>query len=195
MENRLLFAGLLGNYDPREERLRVKLRIGFDTPQGMVYGTRIKLRIRPPHQFDQVFVMYARILRCRHDFWFVIPERLAQYTESRSSFRVSVRGSALVRDAQAPEDECMSAKLIDVSLGGICFQSRADFAVQQDVLLTNVRLMPDRKGFTLPCRIVRIAGRGVVYTRYGCRFLEMSERQQNLLFRDLLALQAKTLHR
>ncbi len=195
LNNTLLFAGSLGTYDERRDQLSVHPRRGKEIPREILHGTCVKLLVRPAAARGKVTLIYGTLLPCGRDVCYVRPEDELKYTESRKNFRLPVQvPGSVCRKGEYVNQSCA---LVDISLSGVCFQSHAIYALNDEITLSNVRLLPEGAVYSIRCSVVRreAVDKTAPFSKaeYGCRFINMSKREQDVLCGDLFALQARTL--
>ena len=68
LDNQLLFAGSIHQYDDIEDEITISIRNGNETPQGIVYHTPVKLHVRTNISMNKVLLLYGLVSRCAADF-------------------------------------------------------------------------------------------------------------------------------
>lgn len=182
-------------------------------PPPAIYNTEVKVNVRGPNL--PLMVLGGRVGMSGDEFWCVGTLRHYKSAENRNFFRQRISARAVVSrialfdvpDADAyrvfPEQETeqeddppVPARLLDISLGGILFGSKEQFALGEHVALANVQLLPDELPFSFLCKILRVD----LYARpdmilCGCKFEKLGEREQDRLCRAIFVLQRNELRK
>lgn len=200
-ENRLLFVGVIGVYDETSNQVQVDLYKGDATPYGVIYNTEIKLRVHSVRGNNHIVLFQGRVIRCASSFWKIeLKPGYISCSESREAFRQSVRTSGILRRVSSngkAEEQEIPCKLVDISLTGVCFESTETFQNGERLVLSDVMLSVGGSRYQFNCEVVRsqaVSEDPSSPIRYGCRFLKMPIRQEDLLCRDIMALQIESLH-
>ena len=189
VENELLFAGITGEYEPEEDTWRIDLRRGNETPFGIEYGMKVKIKMKIATEKEKAWALiYGSVASCEKSFWDIHPEKIGCQTENREAFLQTVSTSGMIRTESGESQPC---RVIDISLTGLCFQSEKSYDILERLLLFDICLLPDGHFYSFQCQIVRCEQEEGKENRYGCRFLEISEKEQDILWRELLVLQTR----
>lgn len=86
----------------------------------------------------------------------------------------------------------LKVHLVDISLGGLMFRSREAFKVNDRFNIV-IPAMGDSMLFT--CEVRRSVDRPDGEFGYGCEFMEMATKQEDLLYRYILKRQSDQLRR
>ena len=158
-----------------EEALPVKLRGYSDRERKAVY---LEGAIRPMDG----------------GFWKVENLTLIKISNDRAFFRLSTNITATVMPMtgkfNVTEDHC---RLLNIGVGGACISSNTPYQ-RGDRLFLNVQLHPDRDPSLLLGQVVRVqkvVGKEKTWYECGCKFLEMTESQQERFTQLLFELQRK----
>ncbi len=181
--NKLLFAGRTGRYDPEENIWQIDLRRGSETPRSD-YGMRLKLRIRGIDRRRNA-IFYGKVVRCEKERWYIRPEKMNYFTENREFFRQAVQSEGKVC---GPDGSISACSVVNISLTGLCFSGNASYEIGEEVELSDIRILPGGHIYTFHCRIVRREEK-----KYGCQFLNITEKEQDRLWQEILLLQAKSI--
>ena len=114
---------------------------------------------------------------------------LVKLENDRSFFRMDVSMDASLTPVSrigAEEEPC---RLLNISVGGVRIAS-ASRHQNGDRLLLGVHLTPEKGPSTMLCQILRTAEREDGY-EYGCRFIELSESDQDKIMQIIFNLQRK----
>ena len=132
---------------------------------------------------NHVVVMKARVRLSPSGNWQVERIALVKRGDNRASVRVDVDldGFLSFDGLQAP------CRVVNMSTGGVCIGTPVRHNVGEK--LTLWLTLPVRSGtLTLPFQIVRINERRHGYFEYGCKFLALSEGQEERLTRSIFEL-------
>lgn len=132
---------------------------------------------------NRVVVMKARVRLSPSGSWQAERIALVKRGDNRASVRVDVDldGFLSFDGLQAP------CRVVNMSTGGVCVGTPVRHNVGEK--LTLWLTLPVRSGtLTLPFQIVRINERRHGYFEYGCKFLALSEEQEERLTRSIFEL-------
>lgn len=158
-----------------------------------VYNTKLGFRVL----IGKVYLSSSKLAR-------IIDLMEAAKDERREYFRISTRDEALIYSAPQIGDTSGSADggtedydglkvfLVDISLGGLMFRTKQRFRVN-DRLHVVIPAMGDSMLFT--CEVRRQVERADGEMGFGCEFMEMTTRQEDLLYRYILRRQSDQLRR
>ncbi len=202
VDNMLLYVGFVGIYERREGIVQIRLRRGMETPRGYEFHTPVKVRITPLYD-DRHVLLLGSVFRCDKDFWFIKPEKIEQYNENRNTFRQYVNLEGFIRgEEEAVKEMC---QLQDISQTGGCFLCSHRYETGTKTELTGIQIRENGQIYNFHCQIVRAQKMekrdfpdkkeiSKFEWKYGCRFIGMDKKMQNMLLRDILFLQAKSLN-
>lgn len=202
LENHVHFIGRIRAYDRAKDEITVQLRRGLSTPQGVLYHAPVKLHIEK--NGEEIILLYGVLERCAADHWRIRLQRACAMAERRGSFRQPLRHiSAVVQpleetDVQeggqdAPKEEL--CPIVNISLSGLCFESRQTYAVGSRLLISGLRVRPEGALYHFTCTVKRSTPQKKNAFHYGCAFDTLSARRQDALFQDLFALQVRGYNR
>lgn len=193
-QNVLLFVGTIQEYRRRTEEICVELRRGESTPQGVLYHTGVKVRVYIGGKDDLVVLLYGAVSRNGLDKWWMEVYEVVAQQERRDSFRLPLRRDLTVqRGDEAP----IPGVLVDVSLGGLCFQCRTPYQAGEQLSVA-VRLRQDGPDYVFHCLIRRVGEPRVPGPKrfvYGCSFIDLPRHQTENLSQDIFLLQARAISR
>lgn len=116
--------------------------------------------------------------------------------ERRTFFRVNLKISAMLQrlegnkqDKSLPEDrvgEPLEVSVENVSLSGLLFSAEVPFMMGD---LFEMEFTIFKTPLVMKCRICRIEEVDETNERYGCQFVDYTQRQTDILCRDLFQLQ------
>lgn len=200
-ENRLLFVGVISDYDDKTKKIRVELRRGAATPQGVIFNTKVKLRLNSTKGKRHIVLFCGIIAQCANDYWIIEWKDTVSYEEGRESFRQPVRANGLIHKIEdlSSQEKDIPCRLVDISLTGVGFQSKGLYELGENLELSIDHLCENGAGYSLCCTVVRREDPKQqddlppVY-KYGCSFFSLSEREEDRLYRDILNLQQQSLN-
>ena len=168
-EGHLLFMGCPELWDGGE--LELRRRTGDLLPL-----VQTGLRIRLESRRDPPFALTGVVAGTTRTSWRV--RGLEVLRDRRSSPRLDTDLDARI----AQEDLC---KLLDISAGGVRIRTERRYPVGA-VFTLEVELSPPP--FLLTCRVLRAVERDDERFEYGCRILELPERERDRLARAIDAM-------
>lgn len=186
--NRFLFFGRIAFYDSINQKIRVEdyyhpyLRMCFypDTPIKLHAATR---------ENNKEFLMVEGLISLSMDTYLQFtPMRILKKEESRYYFRQNVMEPSLISfvNQKATGTPCT---VIDISGSGIAFQSKADYAVGDQLWFYNQRFCNHGAIHNIKCQVVRKNKLENFQYFYGCQFVDMEPGEEEKLFSDIFALQ------
>lgn len=165
----------------------------------VIFNTSFKLMIRP--RGGKHLVMNGKVCGSNKDIWKLDHLSRYFYNESRSFFRqpADTSGYAAVVNAlyhPSPETEAepiVQARLcrvMDISLQGIQIRAKeAWFEAGDWLLLTDIVLVPQQeRSHNFLCQVRRTQPTGRGEFLFGCQFLSLMRKEQDLLCADIFAL-------
>ena len=123
--------------------------------------------------------------------------------ERREYFRISTRDTGIIYNCMRGDDVMemegdskdvngLKVQLVDISLGGLMFRSKEEFRTNDRFNMV-IPAMGDSMLYT--CEVRRQVQRPEGDYGYGCEFMEMATRQEDLLYRYILRRQGDQLRR
>lgn len=185
MDNHLIFVGTLEILDRGVVQIREET--GQDVPR-VEYNLQVKLRAF--RQSEWVIALFGYVCGSSAEFWRVDRLEALQTQEKRNFFRQNIRMEAQVRAMQ--DSRTRPCRVLDVSAGGALIRCQEAFREGQLVRLSGVRLLEEEDPFNFTCRVQRVIPDGT-YTNYGCRFEQMTTKDEDRLMRVILVLQRRAL--
>lgn len=201
LDNQVLFAGTVQDYDPENQEITVSIRMGAETPRGIVYHTPVKLRVHTGQSMQKVLLLYGLVTRCAADFWKITLKHTFACVERRGNFRQPVYAEAVVTrnfDKDVELQSSRACRMIDVSLSGLCFHNHETYMLGEKLEIAALQLRQDGPVYTFICTVERswpLANGRAGEMCYGCKYQGISEQEEDQLFRDLFSLQIKALNR
>ena len=149
----------------------------------------LPVRIRGYNDRDRKAVhMEGVIAPLPQNKWAVAELKLCRVGNDRAFFRLDTNldASAVMFSGLAMgETPC---KLLNISVGGACIASGARYH-EGDKFLLKVRLLADRPESAMFSQVVRIIEKSDAGFEYGCRFLELTEADQEQITQNIFAVQ------
>lgn len=138
----------------------------------------------------------AVIMKCTvrsggRNIWQAEHLSLIKRSNDRAFFRMetSLTGKlASMGQLNAPAEEC---RLLNISVGGACVSTGVRHDVG-DKLLLWTKLTPDSEPIQVACQIVRINERKYGSFEYGCRFLSLSEAEEERILQIIFDMQRQS---
>lgn len=120
--------------------------------------------------------------------WSVTDLKVCRIGNDRAFFRLDTNIDAtatMFSGLAMGEKPC---KLLNISIGGACIGSETQYH-EGDKFLLKVRLMEDRPESAMFSQVVRVIEKGGTRFEYGCRFLELTEADQEQITQNIFAVQ------
>ena len=111
----------------------------------------------------------------------------------RAFFRQATDLRGEVTRMDSDDKATYQCAIINISAGGVCFQSAEQFDVGETVSL-NAQLLPGQEMEPLLCQVRRVTPRRGG-SHYGCQFLQLNSVKENQISRAIMQLQRKRLRR
>lgn len=193
--NTLLFVGRLRVLKGGDV-LELRGESGGYLPRGL-YNQALKLRI---FQADgTTLALNATVAQSSFDFWRVENLRYLQNNENRSFFRQNIGVDGWVYPLTSAKGQRFPCTVLDISAGGARVRSTKLFQLGATFRL-EVSVFPGDPPFSITCEVLRTAvraqpGSPVKKFEYGCRFTELSPRDQERLTQTVFTLQRKAIQK
>ena len=157
-----------------------------------IYNTQIGFKVL----IGRVYLSSPKLAR-------VIDLNEATNDERREYFRISTSDTDVIYNCMRGDDildmeeestdyNGLKVHLVDISLGGLMFRSREAFKVNDRFNIV-IPAMGDSMLFT--CEVRRSVDRPDGEFGYGCEFMEIATKQEDLLYRYILKRQSDQLRR
>ena len=186
-EGQLLFAAKLmsprGTSADLYQYSETTIPLGTDEP--------IPAQIRGYNDDERKAVHLEGIITAKpNHVWEVEGLRVSLLRNDRAFFRLSINLDAEFTPFGGGVGEELPCKLLNISVGGASIGT--DYVFQTgDRLRLKVKLMEERDFSYLFCEVLRIIPREDGTTEYGCRFLNLSEADQDKITENIFAAQMK----
>ena len=147
------------------------------------------VRIRGYSDWERKAVyMEGMIAPLPQNKWSVTELKVVRAGNDRAFFRLDTNLNAtatMFSGLAMGEKPC---KLLNISIGGACISSECRYH-EGDKFLLKVRLLADRPESAMFSQVMRIIERGGAKFEYGCRFLELTEEDQEKITQNIFAAQ------
>lgn len=183
-EGRMLFvAKLLGLHGDKAELHQYS---EASIPQD---GDPLPVQIRGYSDFKKRAVyMQGVIAPLPNNIWSVQDLTVCKTGNDRAFFRLSTNLDATATMFTGLEMGERPCKLINISVGGACVSSKYRYH-EGDKFLLKVRLLADRPESAMFSQVVRVIERTDAAFEYGCRFLGLTEDDQEKITQNIFAAQ------
>lgn len=114
--------------------------------------------------------------------WQLKDIHITRIENERVFTRLSTNIEAAVMKAEGADAK--TCRLLNISAGGVSISAEQRY-YKGDRFLLKVRLLEDRPFSVLYCEVLRVAERAVSRFEYGCRFLELTEADQEELMQHM----------
>jgi len=123
------------------------------------------------------------------NMWRVEDLVITKVENDRAFFRLNVDVDAVLTRYDGPDAAEAVCRLLNISIGGACIFTQEEYSMGSKFRL-RVRLLGDRPEFLLYCEILRIIEKDETGYEYGCRFLEISEEEEQRIIQSMFAIQS-----
>ena len=126
--------------------------------------------------------------------WSVAELKVCRVDNDRAFFRLDTNLDAtatMFSGLTMGEKPC---KLLNISIGGACISSEYRYH-DGDKFLLKVRLLEDRTESAMFSQVMRVIEKGDAGFEYGCRFLELTDADQEQITQNIFAAQRKKMGR
>lgn len=154
----------------------------------------LPVKIRGYSDHDRKAVcMEGVITRTPRDTWAVEELTVSRISNDRAFFRLETNINATATMFSGLSIGEKSCKLLNISIGGACIASEHRYH-EGDKFLLKVRLLEDRPESAMYSQVVRVIERKGRY-EYGCRFLELTEDDQERITQNIFTVQRQQRNR
>lgn len=149
----------------------------------------LPVRIRGYNDRDRKAVyMEGVIAPLPQNKWSVADLKVCRIGNDRAFFRLDTNLDATATMFSGLAIGERPCKLLNISIGGACIGSESRYH-DGDKFLLKVRLLEDRPESAMFTQIVRVIEKGDAGFEYGCRFLELTEADQEQITQNIFAAQ------
>lgn len=124
------------------------------------------------------------------NIWHVDELKIAEIVNDRAFFRLSTDIKATLTTFSGHGASEQPCRLLNISIGGVCIGSEYVHHID-DRFLLNVKLLEDRAPSAMYCQILRITEKEQSKYEYGCKFLELTEADQDQIAQNIFTFQCK----
>ena len=147
----------------------------------------VKIRGYSDHERKAVY-MEGRISPLPHRVWAVTELQVSRVANDRAFFRLETNRDATVTMFSGLEMGEKPCKLVNISIGGACISSERRYH-EGDKFLLRVKLVEDRPESAMFSQVMRVIEKDGENFEYGCRFLEMTDDDQEKISQNIFAAQ------
>ena len=147
----------------------------------------VKIRGYSDHERKAVY-MEGRISPLPHRVLAVTELRVSRVANDRAFFRLETNRDATVTMFSGLEMGEKPCKLVNISIGGACISSERRYH-EGDKFLLRVKLVEDRPESAMFSQVMRVIEKDGENFEYGCRFLEMTDDDQEKISQNIFAAQ------
>lgn len=193
-ENQLLFIGKITEFDEYNETIQLE---DYNDDIIPVYTEQfrhqLKIHAHNPSSTKHVIVFEGKAIKSSSSYILLHIENIISKEEGRGNFRQTVMLKSAISLLDSKEEKpCV---ILDLSVTGIGIESSQEYSEGAYLTLSNQPFRTNGSLYNLKFQIVR-----KIYLEeencyhYGCKFLDLSESEENNLFSDIFALQREELH-
>lgn len=155
----------------------------------------IRVRIRGYVDREKKAVhMEGAITPAQKNIWQVEELAVLKVGNDRAFFRLDTNLDATATMFGGLEMGEKPCKLLNISIGGASIRSKCRYH-EGDKFLLKVRLLEDRPISAIFSQVVRITEKDAAEYEYGCRFLEMTEEDQEKITKNIFEAQCQNRRR
>lgn len=126
-----------------------------------------------------------------HDFFWRLEDlKLVRVKNERAFFRLETNLDARMIPLGRFGNREEPVKVLNISAGGVGIGTRYQCCVR-DKLLLKMCLLSEEEEENLLCQVLRVEQKGISGYVYGCRFLELSEKEQEDMMGKILELERR----
>lgn len=149
----------------------------------------VPVRIRGYSDRDRKAVYMEGVIRpSPRNIWLVEELKVCSAGNERAFFRLTTNLDATATMFSGLEMGEKPCKLLNISVGGASVSSKSRYH-QGDKFLLKVRLLEDRPVSAIYGQVVRVTEKKDGEYEYGCRFLELTEEEEEKITRSIFTVQ------
>lgn len=187
-EGHLLFVakllGLHGNKAELHQYSETALSQEEESPSEALH---VKIRGYSDHDRKAV-CMEGIITPLPKHIWSVEELTVVRIENDRAFFRLDTNYDATATMFSGLEMGERPCKLLNISVGGARIASASRYH-EGDKFLLKVRLIEDRPESAMFCQVLRVIEKENAQSEYGCRFLELTEEDQEKIIQNIFEVQ------
>ena len=184
-DGHLLFVAKLLNLRGNQAELHLYSEAAI--PRGDDGPLRVQIRGYSDHERRAVY-MEGVITPMPQNIWRVEELTVSRAGNDRAFFRLTTNLEATATKFSGLEMGEKPCKLLNISIGGACISSESRYH-DGDKFLLKVRLLEDRPESAMFSQVVRVIKKDGARFEYGCRFLELTEADQEQITQNIFATQ------
>jgi len=151
----------------------------------------VRAHIRGYHERQKKAVYVEGMISPKSKFiWRAEQLTVLQARNDRAFFRLDTNLEATVTQFSATGAEEQPCRLLNISVGGVRIASERQY-LEGDKLLLKVRLGEGQETSIMFCQVLRDIEKEKGSHEYGCRFLELTEAEEQKITRNIFAAQRK----
>lgn len=185
-DDQLLFAAKLMDLKKDTAELYQYAETGMPQCDGSL---QVKIRGYSAHKRKAIYMEGVMTPEMKH-MWRVEELEIKKIENDRAFFRLNMDTDAVLTLPDEPDAAGKICKVLNVSMGGVCIFSEDEYWPESRFRL-RFKLLEGGHEFDLPCEVLRIIEKDGKGYEYGCRFLEISEAEQQRIIQSMYAIQSK----
>lgn len=151
----------------------------------------LRVKIRGYNDYEKKAVYMEGIITPQEqNIWHVDDLTVIDIVNDRAFFRLDTDIEATLTIFDGPAAGEHPCRLLNISVGGVYISSGYQYYVDDSFLL-KVRLLEDRPYSSLFCRVLRVIEKDTSEFEYGCKFIQLSEADQDQIAENIFAAQCK----
>lgn len=183
-DGRLLFVAKLMGPNDKKAELHQYSEAGFPQTEEPLH---VRIRGYNDHLQRAVY-MEGIITPMPKHIWNVEELTVVRTGNERAFFRLDTNLDASVTMFSGLAMGERPCKMLNISVGGACISSEHKYYTG-DKFLLKVKLMDDRPESAMFCQVLRVTERDNGRFEYGCRFLELTDANQEQITQNIYAVQ------
>lgn len=184
MDDRLLFVATLLGLHQDQGTL-------FQTSEAAIApkeeGIPVKIRGYSNRQARAVY-LEGNMMPGKKDEWPVEGLTLVRTANDRAFFRQETDAEVLITPVGRIGAQQETGKMVNISVGGACIRLKGQHH-PGDKFLLKVRLHDEQGEMVFVCEVRRAIEKDGGWYEYGCRFVQLSENEQNRIAQSIYDLQ------
>lgn len=185
-DERLLFVAKLMEVKGNTALMQQYSECGISLKAGSIH---VRIRGYGAHNRKAVYMEGVITPEIKH-VWKVEGLVVTKVENDRAFFRLNVNIDAVITRFDGPDAAEKICKLLNISIGGAYISSEDKYSEGSRFVL-RVRLLADSPESELLCEVLRIIEKEEAWYEYGCRFLDISEEDQQKITQNMFAIQSK----
>lgn len=184
VKGRLLFVAKLEDLEgDRAELHQYSESEGFQSEEPIL----VKIRGYNEHEKKAVYIDGTITPKPQH-IWLLEGLTVTGMENDRAFFRLGTNLDATATKFSGLEMGERTCKLLNISVGGACIGSERRYH-KGDRFLLKVKLLEDRPVSAMFCEVLRVTETRHGKFEYGCKFLELTEEDQEKIIQSIFEVQ------